>query len=304
MRTVVTLTILLISSINCFSNYWHINSTDSTKADFSTLQEAINNYQVKHGDTLYVAKSTMFESTVLNKMLTVIGPGYELCDTTDGASLSLTSILWGLNILSKGNGSRICGLTITGDLALQQVDNITIKNCKIKNINSYHKEANKNMRFESCYIHGSLNANISESYFTKNIFVLPENMTINIGRNCMLNKNIIIGKAEKPLLSTTNSSVTNNTIINTAVCKEDAIDFGYNYKNLNIGKNGNAENQVYNNIFSAVPGIPTHNDQLNTYITPEIEGKYRSKKKKSGREQELFDALNSLYSILQLPRNF
>lgn len=304
MKTFVALFIFLTISLHAFSNYWYVNSRDTSNVDFSTLQQAINSYLVSNGDTIYIAKSTMFERTILNKMLTIIGPGYTLSDTIEGNSISLTSIVWGLSVLSKANGSRIEGLTITGDLSLNETDNIKISNCKIKNIINASKITNKNMTFESCYIHGKLNADISGSYFSKNIFVLPENTTISIGRNCMLNENIIIGKAERPLINTHNSSVTNNTVINTAVCNENAVSFGYNYPNLNIGKNGSTDNQVYNNTFSAIPGVPNHNDPMNTYISPKQEKLKTNKKHSNDKERDLFNALNSLYNILQLPRNY
>lgn len=293
-----------IASLSSHASYWYVNSSEAPDSDFTTLQDAINSNMVSKGDTLYVAKSTMYESTVLNKALTIIGPGYNLRDTTNGETLSLAALVWNLKVTSKANGAVIEGLSIVNSLTLQNVENIKIIKCKIKHIKTSEQKICKHATITSCYIFGSLKANISESYVYKNSIILPTDETISLGSNCMINENIILGNAESPLLETTNSSITKNTIINTAACKENAAEIGYKFKNINIQKNGEIDNQVYNNVFSAIAGVPNHTDRLNIYITPD---KKKDKKKKlmnQSKEQELFNALNSLYDILQLPNNY
>jgi len=46
---------------------------DDGPADFSSIQEAINSLDVKHGDTIYVYNGTYYEHVVVNKTVSIIG---------------------------------------------------------------------------------------------------------------------------------------------------------------------------------------------------------------------------------------
>ena len=73
--------ILAVTATAAFGTVWKVDSNQGVVADFTTLQAAHDDGNVKSGDTLYVSGSPVhYGSLTLSKRLNIIGPGYFLSE--------------------------------------------------------------------------------------------------------------------------------------------------------------------------------------------------------------------------------
>ena len=219
---------------------WRIHSNANVKPDFTSINEAMSNIDVRPGDTLYLEPGCTLSRQQIKKRVTVIGPGY--------------------NFSGAGSSTAV----LSGQISLI-ADGIKVEGCIIDNLNTvYH-----NCVVERCKI-GSANCasdcslfSILSCYVTGNIYLYKgRNNTIS---NCIIrgyfektsfstisNNIIMAGSKETILRNVTNSTITNNIILNTSPDYQyDANENPYFYKNYTIKNNTlDSGNTITNNVLS------------------------------------------------------
>lgn len=90
---------LSLLSQNVEARSWRINSRPDAKANFQSINEAMESLEVLNGDTLYLDPGCVLGDQKVNKSVTIIGTGYNLQDeTTREAIISGTLDLGADNI--------------------------------------------------------------------------------------------------------------------------------------------------------------------------------------------------------------
>ncbi|MBS4012987.1 MAG: hypothetical protein KGZ97_04395 [Bacteroidetes bacterium] len=96
--------IMLLFALSTQAKVWRVNNRAGVSADFTALSAAISSPLVNQGDTIYLEASSGSHGTItLNKMLTIIGPGFYLAENPE-TQADLNSAL--IDILYINNGSQ------------------------------------------------------------------------------------------------------------------------------------------------------------------------------------------------------
>ncbi|MDN5203866.1 NosD domain-containing protein [Fulvivirgaceae bacterium BMA10] len=116
LTTIVLLWVVVVSEATIIQ----VNNNPGTSADYSSLQEAIDNANT--GDTIYVAGSpNAYDGTTLirlNKGLVIIGPGYFLGENPNTQALNQTAKIYQMEIGESADNAIIMGLDfdVTGQI--------------------------------------------------------------------------------------------------------------------------------------------------------------------------------------------
>lgn len=219
---------------------WRIHSNANVKPDFTSINAAMSNIDVRTGDTLYLEPGCTLDRQTIKKKVTVIGPGYNF----SGAGSS-TAVLSG-NTDLEAVGIKVEGCIID-NLHKTQKDCI-IERCKIGFVtNSY---AHSQVSILSCYVTGHISMCSGNSNTISNCIICSY-----LGKTSFstISNNIIMGGGTDAILNNiTNSTITNNIILNTNPdYKYDTNENLYFYKNNTIGNNTlDSGNTITNNVLS------------------------------------------------------
>jgi len=157
---------LLLLSVFAKATVWTVDNNINSLAQFTTIQEAIG--AASNGDTIMVAGSnTNYASIIINKKLTLIGPGY---NPKIGYPASISNI--GLDTIpnfSGASGTRIIGFKF-GYIGVvggnDVIKNVTIERNKISS------------------------ANFGSYWVVKNNIIIECNVAVNT--QCIISNNIFI----------------------------------------------------------------------------------------------------------------
>jgi len=222
------LTTILIAQLG-MAGSWRINNQlTASKAQriFNQIQDAVDDFDVKNGDTLYVEGSpNRYESCSINKRLVIIGTGYFLGENPGIQIGDAYASVFSMDLASGSEGSIIYGLAFdsTNGGLRTVVDNILVQNCYI---NSFRRFLNvsadvKNVEIRGCYInsfnlsnvnghtdlifknnivsHGSLSdagrLNISFTEFSNNTIHLERDGSFSVRANVFRNNILITEQA-------------------------------------------------------------------------------------------------------------
>ncbi|MCF8299298.1 MAG: hypothetical protein K9J13_17245 [Saprospiraceae bacterium] len=249
------LAFMLLAAISTKATIWTVsnNPVDSSAADYSNLQTAINNASA--GDTIYVSGSIIsYPAVYIKKKLIIIGAGYHSANSKHFSTM-ISSITLGYeldvynNVISSANNSAVIGImgTINGDVG---IDNIVLKRNK-GNIHMSGSTSNlsSNWIIINCIV-TTINANIGVSniFFANNINLgtaqfnsstIKNNLFIGssaTGDNNIFKNNIIYFGST--LNNFTNSTIQNNLSFAGAT----TITTTFSYSTTNT-ISGNKENQ-------------------------------------------------------------
>jgi hypothetical protein len=181
MKKYLTMSLTLLMSVTVWATVRTVSSNPSTLGQFSTIQAAID--ASAHGDTVYVygSPNTYAGFTILDKKITVIGPGWAPdknlphTATVDGASLR--------NSPAGGtpDGSEFQGLVfsnyvymtrnaVSGDLP---VNNIRVARCQLNYPLQWDLGVTGHL-IEGCIVYSTVNFSTSYTYqnilFQNNMF--------------------------------------------------------------------------------------------------------------------------------------
>jgi hypothetical protein len=234
---------------------WRVNSNPDAKANFASINDAMASLDVFNGDTIYLDPGCVLNNQTISKGVTVIGPGYNLEESTYSTQLQ------GTTKIPKGSNSiKIEGCNMA---AIDMVDasNVTVERCKIA---SASHNSCSNISYLSCFIYGATYSKSSIEDMNHSTFTISNCILLNkvsgINNTSTITNNVIIGWARTYydegniylLENVTNSSITNNIIINTNTRYSVGEDQRpYYYKNNTI-KNTAVEdnNTISNNVLS------------------------------------------------------
>jgi len=212
------MTFFLLSFCWLVSNatIWRVNSNQQINADFSSLQNAINSALVLNGDTLYLENGSYFGTTTLTKNLVIIGPGYFLAENDSTYANPFSALISSLSLGNGSKGSKITGVTVTGDVLLSHnnASNITIERSYVGG-QIVGSAADTGLTIRQCYLVGGINSgNLVSSNVYNNIITNTITCYAANGSHTIYN-NVFYYYSTSPvwILYVKNSSVFNNIII-------------------------------------------------------------------------------------------
>lgn len=136
------LCLLLPASI--FAATLRVNNTAGTSPNYATIQAAIS--AAADGDTILIEGSTTAYAPfdLINKRLTLVGPGYSLASNLGTPANKLGAIVSGgssyirtqAESAGSANGTLVMGLEFQGALYLEACNNVTIARCQFFSSNN------------------------------------------------------------------------------------------------------------------------------------------------------------------------
>ncbi len=208
---------ITIFSTSAFAKKWRVNNglTAPTQVDFNELKEAVENFDVKSGDTIYVEGSAQpYQGEIeIFKKLIILGPGYFLDEANDPPTLcnQLHAIIGGkpgITLKEGSDGSYITGLYFDTNfsspisISIEETSDITITRNRMEEL-SFPTGPSPN-------IFTSTNIKITRNLICEDI-LLGCYHTINI----LIVKNNLIGNDIRSLCSNTSTlNILNGTVIN------------------------------------------------------------------------------------------
>ena len=218
----LALAVLFISSTS-YAKIWRINNNGGVNANFTTAQAAVSSSLVLNGDTLYFEGSTSSYGNIyiLNKSLTLVGPGYALNNWTSAVQANLFSATIGSITNITAANVKLVGLEFTGEVSLS-ASNFTMERCNMTNY----------------YFYLPSSTNVTNVIFKQNIlYNLYENGSSAITNLLITNNLILTG------LSFTGANENGVIEFNTFGLINCGIDLGQSFfslrNNILIGSAGN-----------------------------------------------------------------
>lgn len=246
MMAVVVCVSLLSTAVQ--AKTWRINSDPEAKADFLSINDAMASLDVYPGDVFYLDPGCHLPNQTITKGVTIIGTGFNLNGAVEEAFVD------GFDI--RASDTKLMSINITGSIQTSNnaPSNITLERCKTRGITFY--SAGTNLKVLNCYISGNVNGN-SHGVSLRNSIVLGQISYIKNGviKNCVVISDC--GNSTSSFYSSyvlydiTNTSITNNIIINTntkSTVDGNTVKF-YNHQTIyNVSETD--ANSINNNILS------------------------------------------------------
>ena len=266
----VTVIGLSLLSQNVAARSWRINSVPDAKANFLSINAAMESLDVLNGDTLYLDPGCVLEGQDINKSVTVIGTGYNLQEeTTREAVINGTLRISAPNVKVEGIHAVTIEFYKKGDYS-------TAERCKAKTIESYQSsETAHNLKIYSCYVYGQLSFPVSTNVEISNCIITGSIKSLHF--SSLTNCTIVYTPNQTGTCvfsdDLSNSTIINNIIINTHTgYRLDENQKPFYYKNevireMSLSKN----NTISNNVFSVDADHAFANYPNNKFIgaTPE-----------------------------------
>jgi hypothetical protein len=233
----------LLAALLCFesSTYaklWRVNNrTDvGIKADFTSLQGAIDSAFVQPGDTVYIEPSPYYYGYFYcNKKLVIIGAGYFLGENPEtqvsfNASILSTECCNGSPVFAAGSdGTKIIGVSFykTYHYSLEiYTSDICFQRCYFSGLPIIlNTSTTNNIQIIQCYIAGSITnggGNAGYNILIKNNYILGD-ISLDLNHNGVIMNNIIAGN-----ISVNNFNLQNNIMIGPAFNDNGNCTFQYN----------------------------------------------------------------------------
>lgn len=266
-----SVTLLLCSEDVC-ARSWRINSSAEAKADFTSLTDALKSLEVFNGDTLYLDSGCYVWGTTINKSVTIIGTGFNLA----GSPVKEAVIGSGIEI-DCGN-VKVEGCVINGDVELtSKVVNLTFERCRIlRNVtDDGYATISGPVKFLSCFLGGGIDLYKGNNFVISNNIIRRKLSGLN---SATITNNVIVydgtdSKTDYALVDITNSSISNNVIINTnAKYLVNSDQTVFYYKNNTIANTTpGANNSIVRNVLSTAAEYAFPNYPDNKFIGATLE---------------------------------
>lgn len=268
-----SVTLLLCSEDVC-ARSWRINSSAEAKADFTSLSGALGSLEVFNGDTLYLDSGCFVSGCTISKSVTIIGTGFNL------AGSPVKEAVIGSSLTMDCGNVKVEGCVINGEVVFTgKSANLTFERCRIlARAVSYATASTVNgpVKFLSCFLGGGIS--ISDK---GNNFVISNNIIrgkLSRLNSATITNNVIVydggdSKTDYALVYITNSSISNNIIINTnakyAVNSDQTVFY---YKNSTIENTTPASNNsIVRNVLSTAAEYAFPNYPDNKFIGATLE---------------------------------
>lgn len=129
----ISITAFLFFGVASGQHLIRVNNQPGAGADYTTLQEANDN--ASDGDTIYVEGSAEdYDRADISRQLTIIGPGYFLCENETTQAYCHEARFNGLiNFNAGSEGSILTGCHVSSTIYIN-VDDITVSRCQVSQI--------------------------------------------------------------------------------------------------------------------------------------------------------------------------
>jgi hypothetical protein len=258
--------LLLVSAIFCSSltaqHLIRVNNNTGLDADYTTLGTAVTN--ASNGDTIYMeGSSTSYDGTIINKKLTIIGPGYFLAENPKTQANAVAANFSSEITFSSGSqGSTMMGCSFnTGINANINTSDITIIRNHIYAL--YYNNNIKNLVICQNYIDYSISPGgggteiLTNSVISNNI-IQYQIVTDYQSGNIIISNNIILNPYWNIPISCFNSVIQNNIIASMQsypIAENSGNTISYNlYAIDGSTENGNQYNIDMNSVFEDYDG--------------------------------------------------
>lgn len=241
--------ILSLLSLNVQARSWRINSDPAGKANFLSINDAMESLDVFNGDTLYLDPGCVLGSQTVSKSVTIIGTGYNLQnDATREAIIS--------NITINASNVKIEGCNISHTISYNigaGYENLIIERCRFR-YTGYHSNRDyyKNIKIHSCYVNGTIELYDTQGSEVSNCIIIGQ---IRNANTSTIKNNTILYYADNTdniFINFTNSSIINNVILHVAdgykVDENQKPYYNRNYTISNLTPTDN--NVISNNVLS------------------------------------------------------
>lgn len=253
---------VLLGATAANATCWRINPSPYAKAQFKTVEEAMNDINVLAGDTLLMDPGNHGAIYVQRKNMTIIGTGYFLDQNTDWSE-TMVSTAASINL---SEGSKVEGMLVTGVIRPSATSyNCVVSRCKVGEIYAYDT---KNWLIEECFVTSYI-AYPREAIVRNNIVF----GYISAGEGTLIENNVVVsGTTGNILINTTNATIRNNIVINTMP--------GFDNNNrpwasqLLINFDTSKNNSIQNNVLSAPATYADPNYVNNFFVGATVENTF------------------------------
>ena len=189
----LVLGLMLSPTLALNATIWRVNNTPGINASFSDLTTAISGASVD--DTLYVEGSlTSYGAILLNKRLTIIGPGYLLGVNDTTMAFQQAATLSSLRVTAAG--STVMGLYIN-NTATTPVFALSIEASNVTMLRNYIRKGSNSASGDVIQISSGLTGvsiaqNLVENVGTSLSFTFRGINFLGAGINCIISNNIIL----------------------------------------------------------------------------------------------------------------
>lgn len=190
MKRVILLLLAVVTGISSFATVRTVSNTPATLGQFNTIQAAID--ASADSDTVYVYGSPNIYAgfTILDKKITVIGPGWSPDKNLPLLAMVAGAILRNSPAGGSPDGSELHGIIFTSSVSLSQnavggdfgVNNVRVIRCQF-NSNTEIVLGASGFLFEGCIFYSYLNFGGSNTFqnflFQNNLFYQSSSFMIN-----------------------------------------------------------------------------------------------------------------------------
>lgn len=268
--------VVLLSSAAEAKN-WRINNDPAAKADFLSINDAMASTDVYAGDVLYLDPGCRLPAQTISKGVTIIGTGYNLKETEEAMVAGITI---------QANDIKLTGINVSGRInwpgnSNGAYNNVIIERCKFQGLTTCDYGASKicyGVKIIGCYITG----NVSGAYYSKSPLTVRNNIVLgqvhNIN-NGIITNNVVIynsgkntGQSDYPLNYITNSTITNNIIINPTTYSTTTDNVVTNWSHQTIYNTAITDyNTITNNVLSTDEAHAWVDFPTNKFIGAKVE---------------------------------
>lgn len=267
-----SVTLLLCSEDVC-ARSWRINSSAEAKADFTSLSEALGSLEVFNGDTLYLDSGCFVWGLTINKSVTIIGTGFNL------AGSPVKEAVIGSDLTIDCSNVKVEGCIINGEVSFSNdVKNVTFERCRISEVvdtRSSMQTVSGPVKFLSCFLGEGINQYKGNNFVISNNIIRGRLFKLN---SATITNNVIVydgtdSKTDYALVDITNSSISNNVIINTnAKYLVNSDQTVFYYRNNTIKDTTPASNNsIVRNVLSTAAEYAFSNYPDNKFIGATLE---------------------------------
>ncbi len=138
MKKVIFTSIVLagLAATEAEAKIWRVNN-QGYGADFTQINDAINDPNVLAGDTLHIeGSSVVYDYATITKSMTIIGPGYFLSQNPKTSTNNLEAICRRIYLNEGAQGTIVYGLSFHENDSYGidlNASNLTVKRCKFPN---------------------------------------------------------------------------------------------------------------------------------------------------------------------------
>lgn len=185
--------LLLVPVLALNATIWRVNNTPGINASFSSMSAAITGAAVD--DTLYVEGSlTSYGAVILNKRLTVIGPGYLLGVNDTTMAFQQAATLSSLRVTAAG--ATVMGMFIN-NAATTPTFALSVEASNVTMLRNYIRKGNNGASGDVVQVSSGLTGlsfsqNFIENTGTSLSFTFRAINFLGAGTNCIISNNIIL----------------------------------------------------------------------------------------------------------------